>query len=389
MMPEGSVTPKNDSSQTKHNTSSDSGYLFLCCQHGVEPMLKRRFHDPAKGLRLAFSRPGLLTFKLPDGSLPRVPSTEDAQPAAPSTADLLAQLAADPFVRRAGVGAMQVRGELAETLVDEALARLGGEWNDIHVFQRDPSLPGHRGFEPGQNELTESVKALFETRRRPDSNTGSMLGPEGSPAIERTNLALDVVLVEPNHWLIGYHPLIAPSDRWPGGVPDIRRPENMINRAYLKMAEAIAWSQLAIRPGDQIVELGSSPGGASQRLLEIGLKVTGIDPAEMDSEVLGHPNFTHWRNKSSGVKRKLYRRFRWLAADANVAPNYTLDAVEDIVTYPTSRIEGLLLTLKLTSYDLADQLPDYLQRIAGWGYGRVEARQLATNRRELCVVAQR
>ena len=85
----------------------------------------------------------------------------------------------------------------------------------------------------------------------------------------------------------------------------------------------------------------------------------------MDPLLLEHPRFEHWRSKSSGVRRKLYSKFRWLAADANVAPNYTLDCVEDIVTYKTSHIAGLLLTLKLSSYDLAAQ------------YGRVPSSESA------------
>jgi 23S rRNA (cytidine2498-2'-O)-methyltransferase len=121
----------------------------------------------------------------------------------------------------------------------------------------------------------------------------------------------------------------------------------------------------------------------------MGLTVTGVDPGEMDPVILQHPRFQHWRSKAAAVKRRNYSPFRWLAADANVAPNYTLDVVQDIVTYPTSRIQGLLLTLKLPNYELLDQLDSYLDRIRSWKYQRVEARQLAHNRREVTVVAHR
>lgn len=73
--------------------------------------------------------------------------------------------------------------------------------------------------------------------------------------------------------------------------------------------------------------------------------------------------------------------------DANVAPKYTLDTVEAIVTQPEVRIEGLLLTLKLTDLALAAELPLFHKRIRSWGYRRVRARQLAFNRQEVCVVA--
>lgn len=166
-------------------------------------------------------------------------------------------------------------------------------------------------------------------------------------------------------------------------------PPVMVSRAYLKMAESLAWSGLPFQAGDQVVEIGSAPGGAAQRLLDLGMFVTGIDPAEMDPVILEHTRFQHWRSKSSGIKRRNYHKFKWLVADANVAPNYTLDCVGDIVSYPSSRLQGLILTLKLSSYDLLDQLGNYLDRIRGWGFTRVQARQLGHNRRELCVVAAR
>ncbi len=85
----------------------------------------------------------------------------------------------------------------------------------------------------------------------------------------------------------------------------------------------------------------------------------------------------------------MYSKFRWLAADASATPNYTLDCVEDIVNYKTSHIAGMLLTLKLTNYDLAAKMDEHIARVHSWGYARVEVRQLASNRRECCLVAER
>ena len=73
----------------------------------------------------------------------------------------------------------------------------------------------------------------------------------------------------------------------------------------------------------------------------------------------------------------------------NVAPNYTLDVVEGIVTHPEVRIRGLLLTLKLIEWDLAEQVPEYLDRVRSWGYQLVRARQLQHNRQEVCIAALR
>ena len=68
-------------------------------------------------------------------------------------------------------------------------------------------------------------------------------------------------------------------------------PQDAVSRAWLKMEEALRWSQLPIPRGARVADIGSAPGGASQALLAHGLLVTGIDPAEMAPSVLKNPPF--------------------------------------------------------------------------------------------------
>jgi 23S rRNA (cytidine2498-2'-O)-methyltransferase len=79
----------------------------------------------------------------------------------------------------------------------------------------------------------------------------------------------------------------------------------------------------------------------------------------------------------------------WLAADMNVAPQYTLDAVEAVVQHSSTSIRGMLLTLKLADWDLIEHLPTYIDRVRSWGYQDVRVRQLAFNRQEICLAALR
>src|SRR5690606_33614331 len=130
-------------------------------------------------------------------------------------------------------------------------------------------------------------------------------------------------------------------------------------------------SGLPVRPGDRCAEIGSAPGGSAQALLERGLLVTGIDPADMDAVVLAHPHFVHLKKRGADVRRREFRKTRWLIADLNVAPSYTLDTVEAIVLHPEVKIRGLLLTLKLLDWQLAEEVPAYLERVRSWGYRQV------------------
>ena len=79
----------------------------------------------------------------------------------------------------------------------------------------------------------------------------------------------------------------------------------------------------------------------------------------------------------------------WLTCDINLPPYYTLDAVKAIVTHPGVRFKGMLLTLKLVEWSLAEEIPKYLEKIRSWGYPQVRARQLHHNRQEICVAASR
>jgi hypothetical protein len=45
----------------------------------------------------------------------------------------------------------------------------------------------------------------------------------------------------------------------------------------------------------------------------------------------------------------------------------------------------MLLTLKLPEWNLAGDIPSYIERIRSWGFSDVRARQLANNRQEICV----
>ena len=346
-------------------------YWFVVCQRGAETALKDDAARLQAEFRLAFSRPGFVTFKLPPGP----PLPEDFQ-------------LESPFARTQGFSLGAVRGERAEALADrlwQDFAPAGIE--HLHVWQRDAAVPGERDFEPGVSVLARQVGQLIALRR-PDHVFPDRALPINLVARAGQRI-LDCTLVAPDEWWIGYHRSSRLPSRWPGGTPKIDLPPHAVSRAYLKMREALLWSRLPLERGDHGVELGSAPGGSCQALLDRGLQVTGIDPAEMDPVVLEHPRFTHLRARAADLKRREFQPFKWLFADSNVAPAHMLDSVEQIVTHRQVHVQGLLLTLKLLQWELAARLPEYLDRIRSWGFPRIQARQLAFNRQELCVCALR
>jgi 23S rRNA (cytidine2498-2'-O)-methyltransferase len=344
-------------------------FSFIACQAGAESALKREIARLEPDWRFAFSRPGFVTFRtaLPD-------------PPAP-----LRSAFARTYGRSLGKAAGDDPRSLARSFWAAVVASLPLEGHGIahlHVWQRAAALPGDDDYGPESAAAAASAGALL-LDQRPAGVEPPRLNEHAS-AGERV---LDCVLVEPREWWFGTHVAGAPETSWPGGVPQLAASPDMISRAYLKLAEALSWSSLAVAAGDRCVEIGSAPGGSCQLLLERGCHVTGVDPAEMDPRVLAHPHFTYLRARAKDLKRSAFEPFRWLTCDANVAPKYTLDTVEPIVTWPASRIEGIVLTLKLTDANLATALPAFAQRVRTWGYRKIRIRQLAFNRQEVCMVA--
>jgi 23S rRNA (cytidine2498-2'-O)-methyltransferase len=345
-------------------------FLFACCQRGAEPALKQELANQWPRFRFAFSRPGFVTFKLPeDHDLPWDFELRSI------------------FARTYGFSLGCIRGDSPAAIAAQAAERLGQQrFQRLHAWSRDAAVPGERGFEPGE---TEAAREAGEQLAAALSPRHLVVPTQVNTAAQSGELVLDCVLVEPGEWWLGCHRARRVPSRWPGGVPPIAAPESIVSRAYWKMTEALLWSRLPIHAGDACVEIGSAPGGACQALLERNLSVTGIDPGEMQPAVLEHPGFTHVRARAADLKRRQFRKTRWLMVDSNVAPKHTLDSLEHIVTHRQVNVRGMLITLKLLQWNLADSIPEYLQRIRSWGYRYVSARQLAFNRQEICVAALR
>jgi 23S rRNA (cytidine2498-2'-O)-methyltransferase len=345
-------------------------FLFVTCQVGAAPAVKEEIARRWPDFRFSFSRPGFLTFKLPEGH--RVPADFDLE---------------SVFARSYGFSVGKAKSDDTEELARKVWEVYGGRpLRRIHVWSRDAADPGEHRFEPLITPAAlEAHAALLRTCPRPEALAPQADDP--SQPARRGEFVLDCVLVEPNEWWVGFHRVASVASRWPGGMMPLEMPPDAVSRAWLKVEEALRWSQLPIPAGARVAEIGSAPGGASQALLARGLIVMGIDPAEMAPEVLANPRFTHVRSRSTQVRRREFRRVRWLTVDMNVAPNYTLDAVEGIVTHSEVHIRGMLLTLKLPEWSLTKEIPQYLDRIRSWGFNEVQARQLQHNRREFCVAA--
>lgn len=348
-----------------NSDANDPKFLFVICQNGTESAVRKEIQRSHENLKLAFSRPGFVTFKVdPQGSFPEKFTLKSA------------------LARTVGWSLGRLEGEDGDGLIRQLCAEFDlSSFEHLHVWQRDAAIPGHRGFVPGITPLAEEVGQRILAASGANLSLNRITAPDAK--------VFDLVLVEPNQWWSGYHFANSVAGRWPGGVPPFDLSHDVISRAYWKAREALLWSGIRVGEGDWCAEIGSAPGGCAQLLLEFGANVIGIDPAEMDASILEHPNFTHIRKRGREVKKKELREVKWLFADLNIVPNYTLDTVAEIVSNAQVNVQGMILTMKLPDLQLIEEVPALMNRVREMGFAVVKVRQLAFNRREICLAAAR
>jgi 23S rRNA (cytidine2498-2'-O)-methyltransferase len=355
-----------------------SQFVFMTCRVGAEGAVKEEVARNEPQWYFSYSRPGFVTFKnAADGPMDERRLAERHW----------------TFAHAHGISLGRVTGERLEELASQvwqmahisALAAEAG-FRAIHVWQ-----PGQESDETDCDGISSPLCAAIEAalREAAPASQEKLRASESHdrrPA-PRNRLVLDVIVLAPGEWWIGYHCAVRLHERWPGGAIPVLLPEHAVSRAYAKMVEALAWSGLPLAAEDECVEIGCAPGGASQALLERGLFVTGIDPADVDPAVVAHPRFRHLKKRGKDVRRKEFEGVRWLAADMNIAPEATLDEVEAIVTHPGIAIRGMVLTLKFSDWKQGAHLPEFIAQVRGWGYRDVRTRQLSTGGQEVCLVA--
>ena len=348
-----------------------ANFIFATCQAGAEAALRKEIPQNHPELKLAFSRPGFVTFKV---------DAENRLPDRYSLKSTLARTSGWSLGRAESENSAEIVASMIEA-AGEAMARA----DVIHVWQRDRKMPGAGGFEPGVSVLATEVGQQIIAAMEASGKFEKV--PTLNKVARPDAFVFDVCMVEPNQWWYGFHEANSTAGRWPGGVPMMDTENDPISRAYFKLKEALLWSGIHVSEGDVCAELGSAPGGACQLLLEKGAKVIAIDPAELDPEVLKHPNLTHIRRRGHEVKRRDFRDVRWLFADISMVPNYTLDTVSEIVAHDSVDVKGMALTLKLTNWEMLDSVPAWIKRVKELGFKYVRTRQLAFNRQEICLIA--
>lgn len=353
-----------------HTEASAARFLLVTCHPGGEEavFLTQQLFLP-EATRAAWRR-GVVTFRLPEAA--GVPSQDQL-----------------PFARTIIHSLGQVSGDGLAALAEAVMAGFTGSPDHLHVWQRVSTPPrASRRGEPAE-PLPAAAALHAELAERCGLPAGTIESEAVAGSVATAGAAvLDLVIDSPGRAWLGWHQAGSPQSCWPAGHYPVTLPEEAVSRAWLKLDEALASFRLPVCSGQRACELGAAPGGASQRLLSLGLKVVGIDPADVDPQVANHPKFEHWKMRARDVRLRQLRGFDWLVTDMNIDPASTMDALERVATAPGSSLRGIIATLKLPQWSRAAELPAWLTRFRAWGF-TPQARQLSSGGREVCVVARR
>lgn len=100
------------------------------------------------------------------------------------------------------------------------------------------------------------------------------------------------------------------------------------NRAYLKLWEALTLFGGHPGPGDRCLDLGSSPGGWTWVLHELGAAVVSVDKAPLDPAVAALPRVEFRQESAFGLDPRAVGPVDWLTSDVICYPDRLLRLVE-------------------------------------------------------------
>ncbi len=136
------------------------------------------------------------------------------------------------------------------------------------------------------------------------------------------------------------------SSSFPNGeVHFIEDREAPPSRAYLKLWEAFTLLDERPGPGDVCVDLGSSPGGWTWVLQQLGSDVISVDKAPLDSNVAGLPRVRYRRQSAFALAPESMGRVDWMLCDVACYPERLLALIERWLESDTC--ERFVCTVKL------------------------------------------
>lgn len=346
------------------------GFVFATCYPASNGWLRRdvaRYHPQ---LRLAFSAPGLVTWK--------------------GLVDSEVELAS-PLAVIAGIGVGRATSaEEVTRLVVECATKLQRRRLPLllHVFHtaRDvESTEGNEDVLAAALEVETNLRQAFPFAQGPTA--------PGTPIVDVVHLR-----DKPGSYFVGWHHQRSDRPTRVGGVETKALDPRSPSRAYSKAWELLRLGELDLQGGETVIELGAAPGGGTIAWLEQKAAVVAVDPAEMSPIVaeVAAENGASYRHiqKSAGDldASDLPSRVDYLYSDMNLAPAVVARYVERCCALVEPPRRAILMNLKVNDEKVEVNLNALLGRLSAFSRRigcEMRVAQLPSHRKEIGVVLRR
>jgi 23S rRNA (cytidine2498-2'-O)-methyltransferase len=173
---------------------------------------------------------------------------------------------------------------------------------------------------------------------------------------------------------------------WPGGAIRFQREEGQISRAKFKLLEAEKTFGLDYSAFTQAIDIGAAPGGWTSLLLERGVKVTAVDPADLHPSLQGHPALRHLKQNASAIKLDK-GAYDLLVCDMSWSPMQMSRLVLDMKDALVPGAKAVI-TVKLMHRKPLQSIREVKERL-GTAFVILRSKQLFHNREEITLFAEK
>jgi 23S rRNA (cytidine2498-2'-O)-methyltransferase len=129
-----------------------------------------------------------------------------------------------------------------------------------------------------------------------------------------------------------------------GEVEFVEEKEATPSRAYLKLWEFMTVLKIRPKKNEKCLDLGSSPGGWTWALAELGAVVTSVDKAALAPEVSRRSNVKYLKKDAFTLKPDEVGEIDWLFSDIICYPERTLELVT--LWLKSGKVKNFVCTIK-------------------------------------------
>ena len=162
--------------------------------------------------------------------------------------------------------------------------------------------------------------------------------------------------------------------------------ERPLNRAMLKIKEALDAFNIKIEPSFEILDIGAAPGGWTKVLSSLAKKVVAVDPAALDPSVAGLPNVIHLKCRAEEIPEDI-GLFDMVTNDMNLDPVESSKIMVGLADHLRNG-GSAVMTVKFVTRNRRKHVEEAI-KILGDGYGDFQIKRLPHNRYETTVFMQK